>query len=598
MYRPTDRQMPLFGSEASLSESARSRLRGSWAEWFRQEVMPELLASEARFSGLYGENGRPNWSVARLLAVSFLQQLEDLDDQRALDALSFDLRWHHALALTAEDAYLSRRSLVEFRRRLVIGDPEGALTREVFDRVCAAGLKNLKLSAAHQRLDSTLISSDIRSRGRLSLARETLRVFLRGLGDSKRALVSEAIGSWYDGEDGWEHETSGKEAKDRLAEVGTWARELVEQFADDEDVRDSQPYQLLVRLITEHASALGQTQSDNDDEQDDDDDEPVAASQRATTESGRRKRKKRKKRKKHKKQGKARYWSPHDPDASFGHKGLGYHVHITETCRNNSTELLTDYEVVTAAENDVGKAMPVIERLHERGIGARKLYADGGYPTAEHLIAARATGTELVAPVHRGSLPTDCFSRDDFARDDADRIIACPAGHAPTRQGERVSVTKSRHRSLHVFFDATTCRACPQLSRCPVRQPNNHRSLDYRLDLAEELVARDHRWAEQQTDEWRADYRIRAGAEATMSELKRGHGMRRVRVRGLVRVRLQVAFKATACNLKRWGRAVADRKRAAYRLLALISASLALVIATATARKNTGGTAANLLATS
>ena len=134
-----------------------------------------------------------------MLAVCLLQQLENPNDQAALDALSLDARWQHALGLTPEDAYLSRRSLVEFRRRLVT----------------------------------------------------------------------------------------------------------------------------------------------------------------------------------------------HDPDAGFGHKGLGYHVRLAETCHNDSSELLTDYEVLTAANTDGGHALPVIERLAAHNRPAEVLYADGGYPTPAQLVAAR-----------------------------------------------------------------------------------------------------------------------------------------------------------------------------------------------------------------
>ena len=63
-------------------------------------------------------------------------------------------------------------------------------------------------------------------------------------------------------------------------------------------------------------------------------------------------------------------------------------------------------------------------------------------------------------------------------------------------------------------------------------------------------------FAAQQSTTWQKTYRIRAGAEATMSELKRGHGMRRLRVRRQVRVSLAVSFKVTACNVKRWLRAL------------------------------------------
>ncbi|MBI5366851.1 MAG: transposase, partial [Planctomycetes bacterium] len=46
-------------------------------------------------------------------------------------------------------------------------------------------------------------------------------------------------------------------------------------------------------------------------------------------------------------------------------------------------------------------------------------------------------------------------------------------------------------------------------------------------------------------------YAPRAGIEATNSELKRVHGLRKLRVRGGQRVRLAVYFKALGCNLKR-----------------------------------------------
>ena len=63
-------------------------------------------------------------------------------------------------------------------------------------------------------------------------------------------------------------------------------------------------------------------------------------------------------------------------------------------------------------------------------------------------------------------------------------------------------------------------------------------------------------FAEQQTMEWKERYKIRAGVEATMSELKRGHGMGKPRVRGLAKSTLAVLCKVTACNIKRWARAL------------------------------------------
>jgi hypothetical protein len=81
------------------------------------------------------------------------------------------------------------------------------------------------------------------------------------------------------------------------------------------------------------------------------------------------------------------------------------------------------------------------------------------------------------------------------------------------------------------------------------------------------MLARDGRWVEQQSERWKDRYRIRSGVEATMSELKRGHGMGRLRVRRHARVLVQVALKATACNIKRWIRAATAALRGFLALL-------------------------------
>jgi hypothetical protein len=573
--------MPLLDCAGGLPASARERLKQSWAELFRREAMRELLAVEDRFACLYAEEGRPNWSVARYLGISLLQQLQDLDDQAALDALSFDVRWQYALGLSAEEAYLTRRSLVDFRSRLVKKDPKGELLRAVFDRVCTTAIVQLKLSTSEQRLDSTLVCSNIRSRGRLSLGRETLRVFVRSLEEGQRARLPTEVAAWYEADEGgWEQPVGKPELAASLRQLGGWMAHLIELYAGDKEVTEGEPYQLLVRMVGEHGEELGQVQGTAPpDPQDrgeqggggasasaagppppqpasakgpsEDSASPRAAGNKGAGQGGG------KGPEQDKPKGKARYWSPHDPDASFGHKGLGYHVQITETCRNEPTELLTDYDVLTAAESDVGQASPVLERLRARERAPQVLYADGGYPSPQGLLEVRASGTELWAPVHRGKLSKETYTRSDFERDEQGQVVRCPQGHAPTRHGERESSdTHQPRRSLHVFFEATTCRACPQLERCPVRTPNHPGAREYRLDFADELVARDERFREQQTEPWRQRYRVRAGVEATMSELKRAHGMARLRVRRLARVLLQVAFKATACNIKRWLRAV------------------------------------------
>jgi hypothetical protein len=64
-------------------------------------------------------------------------------------------------------------------------------------------------------------------------------------------------------------------------------------------------------------------------------------------------------------------------------------------------------------------------------------------------------------------------------------------------------------------------------------------------------------YANQQTTQWKEQYSIRSGIEATMSELKRSHGMGRLRIRRIPKVCFAVACKVIACNIKRWAKALA-----------------------------------------
>jgi hypothetical protein len=193
MYKKTNPQQMLFDVDSQLSPTLRDRLKSSWAQFFRKEVLPILLRSEDQYAMLYGKTGRPNFSVARLLGLCLLQEWNNLSDQQALDTFGFDIRWRYALDVCDEGDYLSRRSLVEFRRRLVSIDPEMNLIRSLFDTVRDSALKKLNLSFSNQRLDSTHVISNIRIRGRMDLFSNTLRVFLKSLDKDRFKLVPESV---------------------------------------------------------------------------------------------------------------------------------------------------------------------------------------------------------------------------------------------------------------------------------------------------------------------------------------------------------------------------------------------------------------------
>ena len=162
MYKPTDPQRTIFEADQRLPAKIRRMLRGSWAEGFSSKIFPILLEMESEPGSLYcADNGRPNRSASRMLGLSILQEMHNLPDQDALNCFSFDVRWQYALGVEPEDAYLSRRSLVDFRSRIAKQDPEMKMLRAVFDRIGDGAIADLKISTSEQRLDSTRIQSNI-----------------------------------------------------------------------------------------------------------------------------------------------------------------------------------------------------------------------------------------------------------------------------------------------------------------------------------------------------------------------------------------------------------------------------------------------------
>ena len=535
MYKKTSPQQKLFGVGTQLSPSLRSRIESSWASLFKLEVLPILLKNEDRYALLYGKTGRPNFSVARLLGLCLLQELNNLSDQQALDTFSFDLRWRYALEVGEDEDYLSRRSLVEFRRRLAAKDPEMKLVRNVFDHIRDSAIGKLGLSASNQRLDSTHIISNIRIRGRLALFANTLAVFLKSLDEAQFVRVPKAIQEWNASEpEGW-FGLGPAEQKGKVQELAQYVYELILLFAKDNEVKSREPYQLLHRLFSEQCEL-----ADGDSGQ-----EPSCKVQVKKKTEG------------------ETLQSPYDPDASYGHKGAGYSVHITETCHNSDKpEIITDYEVHGASRSDIGKVVSVIERLDRAGLKPETLFADGGYPSVPSALKVKEQGVEFVAPVNRSRLSDDILGRDGFRFDPDGFATECPMGHSPIDH-RTLSGNNTTRRSLHAIFQGDVCRSCKMLDRCPVRTPNHrHRGCqardtvgDFRLEITPEIRLRDEMYSLQQTKEWKDRYKIRAGVEATNSELKRSHGLGKLRVRRAPKVCFAVACKVIACNIKRWAKA-------------------------------------------
>lgn len=408
-------------------------------------------------------------------------------------------------------------------------------------------------------------------------------MFIRRLEESKYQRLPAGIRDWYEKEsNGWFGLGTKEQKREKLNRLALFLYQLIVLFEKDKEVHSSEEYGLLVKLFGEHCELKkggskpkkktgveqpSDEEADSTGSDNDSDDDAAGSNGKALlnrdSENEASEEPQKEELEIHIKKNTSgdTLQSPHDPDATYGHKGVGYSAQIAETCNNeDKPEIITACEVHGAARSDLGKVPDVLTQLKNTARKPEVLFADGGYPSVPSTPLILEHGVELVAPVNRGPLDISVMGRDLFAFDEDGRVIQCPAGYSPI--DHRV-LSNGTDRTLHAVFKGDTCRSCEMLDRCPVRAPNHRKrgcsprqtKGNFRLEVTLELRLRDENLAQQQTPEWKERYKIRAGVEATMSELKGCHGLGKLRVRRLPRVCFAVLCKVTACNIRRWARA-------------------------------------------
>jgi hypothetical protein len=239
--------------------------------------------------------------------------------------------------------------------------------------------------------------------------------------------------------------------------------------------------------------------------------------------------------------------SPSDPDVTYsGHKGKGYEVQLAETCvEENPFQVITAVSVNNANESDQRHALPILEQT-ERTCGAAPddAHADCGYGSGDNIVRAKEEhGTNLLAPIG-AKASEQSITASDFEFDAAGQhVVKCPIGEAPVDH----QPSRTGRRMLAVFAQER-CQACPLREQCPTERRGDKRVLSF--TPADVAVAK--RRVEQETPEFKERHKIRSGIEATNSEIKRCHGLGKLRVRRRPRVALSARLKALALNVKRY----------------------------------------------
>ena len=524
MFRKKDSQRTLFESRNLVPPAKQRRLQASWAESFRRRALP--LIDEAEFSSLYcDDNGRPNQPVATVLGVLLLKEMFALTDAEALEQLEFSLLWQHALELTPDEAHLAQKTrtnnvltLHNFRARLLAHDRG----RQAFEATTDRILQTLGTKVTRQRLDSTHVLSNIAVLSRLGLLCETLHHFLKTLAvqhPRRCGRVPKRLRFRYLKEDGsataYQDAPSGT-GKRRLPVCARDLYRLHQLFAGTA-AEGLASWALLQRLLWEQCDVVANKQRPSE-EEDDAGEGGVPVARKAAE-----------------KVGSASLQSPHDAEATYNaRKGKGYEVQIAETCveadddkadidKTDTVNMITHVAVTDACASDEHATIPVLEALDERRQRPDELVADTAFGSGDNGVNAERLGTELVSPVKGPQVDVEegpeTVTQADFLVEARLRDPAiCPAGHLAR---EQTSCEKKHHVAL--TFEREACETCALFPLCPVRRNQDGDGYAVTVDLKATNLERRRRAIA--SGAFRERYRIRAGIEATVSELKRRHGL-------------------------------------------------------------------------
>ena len=544
--------LPQFEVQGSLFESLGAIAPDLFSDndkykIFARKIWPVLARCRQELTQCYQDNnGRPGVEPVVLLGVLIFQFLERVPDRQAVELVKYHLGWKLALNLKLSDQGFHPTTLVYFRQRLIEHAKSDMAMRAVLEALQKEGLIAKR---SKQRLDSTHVLSAVADLSALECVRETLRL---GLEEVARGLAEDRPDFWgllweryvenkLDYKSGAEvlknkHRQAGQDALILLEWLQTMTPELRygravellrEVFAQQYEVKAKQ-----AESVKEHATGVVR--------------------------------------------------NPHDPDAQCSAKGqgkakkswVGYKVQVAETLPEKEAQQERFISSIVTQKASQSDDPGLDESLSDQAISGlerpTELYVDGAYVSGARLQQAAEQGWELIGPAqpsaNRAGL-AQAYRIESFDVNISAREATCPGGYRST-QCSRLE-EKKRAKISYRFEWSSHCQGCRLKAQC-VPDNQTHRT----IVVGEHHDRLQARRIEQKTLVFKEKMHQRAAVEGSISELVRGHGLRRSRYRGFAKVELQNLLIATACNIKRWLRVISAAKKTSHTLYERLTKAL------------------------
>lgn len=499
-----------------------------WSFIYRDQILP--LIDEEKFQHLYdAAEGRPNAPLKIMLSLLIFMGMERLTWRGVEFQFSRRLDWLCATRTPVVRNPIDHTTLFKFYQRL-----EGDETaRELFVRLTEHFINACGTSIKKQRTDSFYMHGWLRILSRYGLFKETIRKFLLNLRKQKPGLYEKIKGQLSQNYLEKEFDLTEKDHELAQRKVALMAQDLYRlqtAFSSHKQIAHYESFKILCQVFNQQCQVKESHQG-----------EPEIVIKE--------------------KPDKDAICTPHNPEARYTRKGkqrvTGDKAVITETCgQENQTQFLLDVDVHAANHYDGNDQEPVQQRLTANKFKPEQQYCDAGFVNGQTILNSEQNGIALEGPTPGHSQSFESYNNFNRPFDAADfkvnfdpdtrtmTIQSCPLGQISLNQ-HRSAKTKE----MLVHFDPRICGACDQAARCPVKI--GKRVATWKV-LENEYVSalRYHLYMED--SRYRKQCAIRAGVEATVSEMTRVHGVRKSRHRSRSRTRLQLIFAAMSCNVKRF----------------------------------------------
>jgi hypothetical protein len=459
-----------------------------------------------------------------------LQRLQGLSDREAVEAFSFDARWKYACGgLVFDYPGFSHTVLVDMRARLAAS----ARPERIFE-VTVAAARQAGLVGVRRVLDSTPLYDAVATMDTVTLLGSAIRGLLKVADERLEVGLRSVLGSAEDYASLAKPQIDWDDQAARAALVDARARDAHAVLEFLQGRRLPTAVVQAARLV---AAVVGQ-----DLEQSSDGSFRIARKVAAD-----------------------RMISTVDPDARHGHKtsARGFDGYKGHASVDPDSELVMATAATAGNVGDAAAAPGLLAELVAQVQGsppapiaasaagdgrpapAPTVYGDSAYGTGPLLAGLHAAGIDPRVKIQAPVAPKGHFTKDRFRIDLAVGTVTCPAG----RTAPIVYNPNPRHRHHGQASFGEACVTCPLRSQCTSAAAGRTVTI---TAYEHELAAARTRQAE---PDRAADYRAtRPKVERKLAHLvRRRHGGRRARVRGLAKVTADFNLLAAAVNLARLG---------------------------------------------